>query len=150
VESFHAWAATIFGFIGCLITVIIFTISIIRHRNAADAAIRKEMNELKDGLENQINAARKEIETSKEDSNQRIWKRIDEIKENHKAEMDKLRSYITEHYVDEKYCTIVHQGTERAIREMKNDHDKNISEIKDSLKTLGEKLDKLVEQRAGN
>jgi F0F1-type ATP synthase membrane subunit b/b' len=145
----HPWIASICGLVLCILAVIGFIIKVNRDRSAADEQMHKDIREIQKDADAKINTARKEIETSKEDANKRLWERIDEIKENHKKEIEGLRSYVTEHYVDARYCELVHRGSEKTIQEMKDGHDQNIKDIKTDIQNINTKLDKLIEQRSG-
>jgi hypothetical protein len=131
----HQGVVTLTAVVSCILTVIGFVIKVNKDRNAAIEALKQDHAKALAELDKDNAQARARIWARIDEIKEAHKKEIDAIKEEHKKDLDLLRSFMAEHYVDSKYCSLLHKKTDDAILE-----------IKDNFKQVFAKLDELSQK----
>ena len=68
-----------------------------------------------------------------EEKRSRIYKRVDEVKEEHKQELNAFRKEVADNFVPTRICTIMHTAS-----------DKIMTELKEAIHEIDKKVDRLI------
>ncbi len=70
----------------------------------------------------------------------RIYERLDEVKTEHREDLERFRRELTDEYVPLKMCSLVHDNQDKSYNELKE----TVKELKESVKEVDRKVDVIV------